>query len=116
MIQEEHSVVYFIRCEDFIKIGTTRDSASRRMAEFTTGSPFDYSVVAEVCGDQRLEKKLHKIFSDYRHRREWFRIEGELQNFLSAIQGAKPEYKLITREQRIRLETRFSLLPDVLEA
>jgi hypothetical protein len=113
-------VVYFIQCGEFVKIGVTQSRAKARMTDFRTGSPFEYSILAEVAGSTYLERELHRMFSDYRHRGEWFRLEGEMAVFINAIRKATPEYSMFERElfeQELHEEyTKLSPLTELLAA
>lgn len=72
---EEHAAanrreqcVYYIRCGEFIKIGTTTD-IERRMVELCPNE-----VLAIEPGDMSLEHERHKQFAEHRiRRREYFR-------------------------------------------
>lgn len=77
------SVVYIIRCQDFVKIGTTND-LGLRLSNMRGAIPFDLTVVARFPGDRTLEKTLHARFKAHRHRYEWFRLEGELAAWIEA--------------------------------
>jgi hypothetical protein len=98
-MQEPGYVVYFIQCGEFVKIGVTQSRAKTRMSEFMTGSPYEYSILAEVAGSVELERELHRLFGGYRHRGEWFRMEGEMALFMNAIGKAIPEYRPRSRQQ-----------------
>lgn len=34
---------------------------------------------------------LHGLFADYRHRGEWFKIEGEVLEFIEALKSPHPQ-------------------------
>lgn len=69
----ERSVVYVIGAVGtrLIKIGQTTD-IRRRLADLSTGSPVQLSVLWTAPGDQRLESDLHCYFRRQRRHGEWF--------------------------------------------
>lgn len=79
--QKYSSVVYFIKCENFIKIGYATD-ANKRLLSMRTGNPFKMELLKTVAGDSGVEKKYHWQFNEYHHQFEWFRYEGRLKEWL----------------------------------
>lgn len=75
------AVVYFIKCGEFVKIGTTFDLNARRKA-MLTDNPFELELLFTKQGSVPKEKAFHAQFAQYRHRREWFRIEGTLKDWI----------------------------------
>lgn len=73
--------VYFIRCGDFVKIGVASCVATR-LRTIKAMNPRPVEVVHVVVGKQPVEREFHLRFAAYRHLDEWFRIEGELADFL----------------------------------
>ena len=83
-----HSVVYFIGCGDFIKIGLA--SSLRRSNLFlSNATPYPLVVLATVSGDRRTEKRIHRRFDAARHKGEWFRKTPELLALIDQINSAK---------------------------
>lgn len=83
-VSSARNVVYFIKCQGFVKIGTA-SNFSNRLTGLQTASPFDLEVLATIPGDTRKERELHERFREFHHRLEWFRLEGELANFVSSL-------------------------------
>jgi hypothetical protein len=79
---ESVSRVYLIQSGPFVKIGTTRDIATR-IADLQRATPFPLTLLAILAGDVKLERELHRRFDKQRHRFEWFRIEGELEDWIN---------------------------------
>lgn len=75
------SYVYFIRCGQFIKIGSSENPANRLRA-LRTGNPFPLSILKTVPGDGAVEFAYQREFRAHLHRDEWFRDEGSLREFL----------------------------------
>lgn len=77
-------VVYFVRCGDFIKIGRT-DCLPLRLKDMGTVNPYPLTVIHTVPGNRRTEIEFHTTFAAHRHRGEWFRLEGALEEFLACF-------------------------------
>ena len=66
----------------FVKIGKSK-RVEERFMELQVGCPFDlYLFHAFQNKGHYLEKLLHEKWSQYHIRGEWFRIEGDLEEFL----------------------------------
>ena len=76
---------YVFKCGDFVKIGRSDDVPSRHNA-IISSNPHGVELVREFNSD--LEFMLHNHFAQYRHRREWFRVEGELKSWIAG--GCEP--------------------------
>jgi hypothetical protein len=76
-------LVYFIVGEgcDLVKIGYSRNLVER-LAVLQIGSPLKLSVLFSFRGSQKEEAILHRRFARYHSHNEWFRIEGELKEFI----------------------------------
>lgn len=71
--------VYFLRCEAFVKIGTTTD-LGRRLFQLEHGTPLTISPIGFLPEHHPLsdERARLKQFDHLRHRSEWFRADREL--------------------------------------
>ena len=87
--EEEHfhgdgSYVYFVGNKEygFVKIGKSK-RVEERFMELQVGCPFDLYLfgVYQNMGHY-LEKHFHEKWRPYHVRGEWFRIEGNLEEFL----------------------------------
>lgn len=78
--------IYFIRCENFVKIGYSA-APRRRPKEFATCNPFDCVLIGIMSGGTLLEDELHKRYAHLRHRNEWFRAVPELLADIAAMCG-----------------------------
>lgn len=81
--------VYFAQVADPpgqpIKIGWSVNPWYR-VHELSTGSPSGDLVIARVIrGTIREERALHERFAHLRIRREWFKADPELCNFVNAL-------------------------------
>jgi hypothetical protein len=77
------NVVYFVQSGEGgpIKIGWAADFAAR-LAVMQTGNPVELVVLATVPGSRAAERELHARFASLRIRREWFRPEAELLQYI----------------------------------
>ena len=76
--------VYFLRCEQFVKIGSGRD-LQRRVSAHQISVPFKLELLAVLDGDIDLEKVLHRRFLHHWERGEWFRLEGDLADYIASL-------------------------------
>ena len=86
-------MVYFMHAEGtpFIKIGMTSD-VNERLYQFQIGNPHKLKVILEIdCEDtsklylesRKVEKELHDVFEDYRHRGEWFYLSKDMRSWIN---------------------------------
>lgn len=96
----EQCGVYFIQCGRFVKIGMSQ-CIQQRLAEVQVMNPVSLRLArVELLSAAELlprEMRLHDRFAEYRHRGEWFRIEGRLAAYLTnggaeetAAEGVRP--------------------------
>jgi hypothetical protein len=76
--------VYFIRQQDKIKIGYSKN-VDARLRQLQTSSPVKLELVGYIEGDQETEKQLHELFDDYRLSGEWFSYSEEIQDHISGL-------------------------------
>lgn len=73
--------VYVIGFSDFVKIGWSF-SIARRIEEIQIGVPEKLTVYRCLEGTIQHERALHRRFSKYRLRGEWFRLDGDLAEWI----------------------------------
>ena len=90
------SVVYFIECKDFIKIGRCRKhnfgkyaEQNNRISELQGGNPFPLTVLGyiELPSEPEArakEKSIQGNFNHLLHKNEWFRKSAELLNYIKS--------------------------------
>jgi hypothetical protein len=75
-------MVYFITDGEFIKIGKS-ENPIKRMKKMQTGNARELKMLGYYEDyDEELEGYIHKSFSEYRVRGEWFRPSKELYKFI----------------------------------
>lgn len=77
------SVVYFMRVGNRVKIGYTTNLRLRR----ATLMPEE--LMATESGGPAREAELHTQFAAYRTSGEWFRLEGELADYIDQLRGLR---------------------------
>jgi hypothetical protein len=90
--------IYFAQCGDKIKVGISRDVASR-LAQLRTGAGGPIQLIAAVDGDLKIEKALHNKLRQFHLDGEWYRdcaetraaIQNSLNNFPKAMPSRKPK-------------------------
>lgn len=85
-------VVYYLRFDDRVKVGTTANLRQR------LGAIWHEELVALERGDRRLEQRRHAELSDARiGRTEWFRITDEVAAHLDAVGEGRDPWMLHAR-------------------
>lgn len=80
--------VYFIRCQQFIKIGMTTEWRNR-LSSLQTANPIRLEPLAVFEGGADEEARLHKLFAEHRHRAdgEWFHECQQILDYIDANKG-----------------------------
>jgi len=73
MIHETGKHLYFIRCNEFVKIGRT-DDLNRRVSQLKAANPYHISIVRFIEDGGYREKEFHEKFKDSLHSGEWFKL------------------------------------------
>jgi len=87
--------VYFIADEHGnVKIGYA-SSVGWRLANLQTANASELTLLVEIPdGGPKLERELHKRFSEHRVRGEWFRLAPEILDYIETVkqeQSPKPK-------------------------
>ncbi len=79
--------VYFIRCAKtkLVKIGFTESYPTARLRQLQTGSGGKLHLIAFITGLADRERELHRQFAAQHERGEWFRLEGEFEDWLREL-------------------------------
>jgi hypothetical protein len=90
--QLRQPTVYFVGCDDHVKIGVTRGDVRQRMMELSTGQHRELVLLAKIeNAKDDLEWELHKRFAAHRTRGEWFKLTPEIQSFIEGLDTRKSE-------------------------
>ena len=84
------SGVYFVRCGDLVKIGTSND-VYQRMSSIRTMTPLPLELLAIGAGSRAEEADLHARFAHLRQHGEWFTAAPELLAFIAQIPSVAME-------------------------
>lgn len=88
--------VYFMRCEQFVKIGISHNPHSR-LAQIRKGGGTSFPRRLDIASAQLVntepggldrEKELHAKFSHLRHTGEWFTEAPELTEYIESLGAA----------------------------
>ena len=79
--------VYFIRCNEYVKIGVTCLPPDDRLKALQIGNPYELSIELLVDGGHDVEGELHDMFSAARVRGEWFRAPPEEVTYMLESNG-----------------------------
>jgi hypothetical protein len=66
--------LYFIRCGDYIKIGST-DNVERRIKDLANANPYPVEIIKVMLNQGYLESKYHEQYRDKRIHGEWFNMK-----------------------------------------
>jgi len=83
-------MIYFIKDGDFIKIGMSADPW-RRLASFQTSHHNELELMAVMPGGPDLEAGLHRAFSKWAKRGEWFEQNPQLLAFIEMARATFPD-------------------------
>lgn len=82
--------VYFVECNEFVKIGyTTR--VRMRFYDLVTWSPYTMRILLVIEGTREDERNYHLKFGKYFHKGEWFKKSPELMAFIEEKQNKKAQ-------------------------
>jgi hypothetical protein len=70
-----------------LKIGCSVDPHSRA-ARISATSPCPVRLIAIFAGGYPDERELHRRFAEHRSHNEWFRMEGEVIEFVASVFGS----------------------------
>lgn len=87
--------VYFIKCNDFVKIGQT-NNVKQRIKDLQTGNPHELQLLKTINADIKIEVQLHKQFSHLNIRGEWFALTADLIDFINKLDSKKKKSKQST--------------------
>ena len=77
-------VIYAIGYGDKVKVGWARTSARDRLKALQIGCPEDLVLMGQRQGTVADERVLHRRFAQWRIRGEWFRLEGDVADWISS--------------------------------
>jgi hypothetical protein len=80
--------VYFIKCQQHIKIGLTSMPIEKRLGTLSSGSAAKMKVLATIKNASvSVERSLHERFAKYRVRGEWFAAASEILAYIKEIKA-----------------------------
>ena len=85
--------IYFIKCNDYVKIGYSQ-RISKRLYTLRCANPYPLDVLLCIKGSMRMESYLHDKFRKYRIKGEWFTLSLEIKSFIKEINSHNVELNL----------------------
>jgi hypothetical protein len=76
-------VIYFVECAGFIKIGWSTNWRSR-LNNIQISNPLPIKVLLVIGRPEIFEKTMHRQFSKFRYRGEWFRDCQEIREYIES--------------------------------
>jgi len=84
--KQTSGVVYFVKSGEFVKIGYATDLPTR-FSGLKTSTPNEIELMGSCRGTKETERRFHERFASHRHRGEWFRLTGDVEQAIQAITG-----------------------------
>jgi hypothetical protein len=81
LFKELRQMIYFIRSQEFVKIGYT-DDLNVRLPQLQTGNPHSLELLLIHPGDIKVERELHSAFAEFHYSNEWFTLSEEIKEFI----------------------------------
>lgn len=78
-------IVYFVRCDERVKIGYTRNIGSR-LSQFRTSNGKPVELLLTIPGGREEERALHQKFARFRTQGEWFRYVPEIRRVIRELE------------------------------
>jgi hypothetical protein len=95
--RRKEQTVYFIRCQQFVKIGISKNPAAR-LLQIRRGGGSHFPRLLDVetselvtteVGGRKREQELHAQFAHLRHTGEWFTEAPELTEYIESLSERK---------------------------
>jgi hypothetical protein len=86
--------VYFMSCQNAIKIGYARDPRARVKAH-QISQPFQLGLLVAVPGGVELEREYHRLFAKYRIRGGWFEDAKEILDEVARLRKGETPLPLL---------------------
>lgn len=102
--------IYFIRSENFVKIGKTRNPAGR-FVTLQSAHHCELFLIAAVPAHRSIETALHQRFAHLRQNGEWFRMADELVEFIDLVKTGVNPFALLWDQFKLRQITDFQRSP-----
>lgn len=95
--------VYFLRdAQDFVKIGWTTN-LSRRIRELQTAQSGRFHLLGSIPGGEAMEAVMHRFFSHYHARGEWFVMGARLRLFILRVAEFRRSRGVLTEDDVLRV-------------
>lgn len=97
MYPDFYGHVYFIKCDNLIKIGITQNTVILRVRSIQSEikKPVQILTSLYVRDHGTMEATLHKKFAKSRVHGEWFNLDEKLNFFIEETSGKSPSYQQV---------------------
>ena len=75
-------MIYFIRCNEFVKIGRGA-MPEERMNTLQTGNPYKIELLGAFDGLDAEERRIHDAFVQFHHHGEWYYLSETIKIFVA---------------------------------
>ena len=82
--QTHRGYVYFLQCENHVKIGFAKD-VGKRIRGIQTMCPTPPTLLGSYPATRSHEKDLHDRFEAYRSNGEWYRLNGPVAEYVADV-------------------------------
>ncbi len=78
--------IYFLRCGEYYKVGRAKH-LNKRLSAYVTHSPYEIETIMTLEVDDYVyfEELLHKTFSNFIHRGEWYLFSNHALNIIKEL-------------------------------
>ena len=99
MTQSDNELTYFIRCNEFVKIGKS-NAPEGRLYELQQYTPYKLKLLGTT---NVPELELHKKFAYLRERGEWFHLTKEIRDYILKTIKSNGQYQTFKeREEKVK--------------
>ena len=81
-------IVYFIKCNDYVKIGQTKNHIKARMSAIQSCNPYKLELLLATSIYDN-EGDLQGMFTKYWVRGEWYKLSEEILEFIKNKKAKK---------------------------
>ena len=82
--------IYFLRCQDSVKVGYSKNPVQRLQA-LQTANPNPLEFLYSFPSFQHVERIIHQELSEHHIKLEWFKYNDEVKQYIEDIRNGKKE-------------------------
>ena len=85
-------MIYFIRCQDYVKIGTTTGDVRLRVQQLQMCNPYPLELIATMEGGREIEQQIHALFVHRHKRGEWYHYGAGIVDYIDQYATRTPKH------------------------